>query len=710
MAKKESYTIRLGVEGGKVVTAEFGRVGAEGEKSLQRISAASRGATKSMADMSSFILTRLVPAFSAAKAAQSIFSNIQQFELIDARLKRLSKSTDDYARIQDLLRVKSDELNIGIGTLADSYSKLLALEHSNILNREEVDALAEGFANLKAALGVDDSQIGNVLYGLSQALGQGTVQAQELNQVIEPVPGFLNRIAEAAGKTPGAFRDMVKEGEISSQRFKELVLVALQDYAGAAADIEDTSVAALTRLNNSWVELSRTIGEAGVIDFIAGTAEELNSVLNALVGVTNGTIDFADAMGVSGKAAFAVTSAIKAGFLSAQLTILGVAEAMVKSLDYVSDKIRSTVNLLPGVKINSNDTTLDNLKLYLEAGRIATQEELGDTLDFSSASPASKSAQAQFEALKRERDKILSAVSNSSVSSTADTKPNKEEVKELERQKAAIDKVIESLKFKNEQMQRNQKDQAIYNELRAAGVAIDSQAGQEIVALVERHYMLEEMMDSSSSVTEKATKALEDYAKQAQDTDQQLADMAVGGVQSIEDSLVGLITGTKNASDAFSDMATSIISDLVRMQVQQNITKPLSNGLSGVLDGLFTPSYSSPYDMAAGGSIFSLPKYARGGVTDRPSIFGEAGPEAAVPLPDGRSIPVTLNGGAKVNVIINNNAASAQVSDISQRESSGGGMDVMVQLDEANSRLLSTPGSKTREGVKAMLNQGTVRR
>lgn len=34
--------------------------------------------------------------------------------------------------------------------------------------------------------------------------------------------------------------------------------------------------------------------------------------------------------------------------------------------------------------------------------------------------------------------------------------------------------------------------------------------------------------------------------------------------------------------------------------------------------------------------------FARGGISDRPAIFGEAGPEAAVPLPDGRRIPVDL--------------------------------------------------------------------
>ena len=36
---------------------------------------------------------------------------------------------------------------------------------------------------------------------------------------------------------------------------------------------------------------------------------------------------------------------------------------------------------------------------------------------------------------------------------------------------------------------------------------------------------------------------------------------------------------------------------------------------------------------------------AKGGITDGPSIAGEAGPEAVVPLPDGRNIPVKVDMG-----------------------------------------------------------------
>lgn len=64
-------------------------------------------------------------------------------------------------------------------------------------------------------------------------------------------------------------------------------------------------------------------------------------------------------------------------------------------------------------------------------------------------------------------------------------------------------------------------------------------------------------------------------------------------------------------------------------------------GLGGIL-GLFT------------GLLGGLPKFAKGGISSGPAIFGEAGPEAAVPLPDGKSIPVKMKnagrGGPTFNV------------------------------------------------------------
>ncbi|MEY9629883.1 hypothetical protein [Sinorhizobium fredii] len=61
----------------------------------------------------------------------------------------------------------------------------------------------------------------------------------------------------------------------------------------------------------------------------------------------------------------------------------------------------------------------------------------------------------------------------------------------------------------------------------------------------------------------------------------------------------------------------------------------------GILGGLFGGIFGfAKGGIAAHGRPQPLKRFARGGVSRSAAIFGEAGPEAAVPLPDGRSIPV----------------------------------------------------------------------
>lgn len=94
--------------------------------------------------------------------------------------------------------------------------------------------------------------------------------------------------------------------------------------------------------------------------------------------------------------------------------------------------------------------------------------------------------------------------------------------------------------------------------------------------------------------------------------------------------------------------------DLVREQVG-NLAAPRGTksmheeGLAVDIDGSRDPLVQKALinqglkNVAVPGEPWHWQKFALGGIADRPSIFGEAGPEAAVPLPDGRSIPVTMN-------------------------------------------------------------------
>jgi len=76
-------------------------------------------------------------------------------------------------------------------------------------------------------------------------------------------------------------------------------------------------------------------------------------------------------------------------------------------------------------------------------------------------------------------------------------------------------------------------------------------------------------------------------------------------------------------------------------------------GIGGLFSGLFSGFGGfggMPIGLFAEGGVMTpqgprkLKRYSSGGVSKEAAIFGEAGPEAAVPLPDGRRIPVKLEG------------------------------------------------------------------
>ncbi len=103
---------------------------------------------------------------------------------------------------------------------------------------------------------------------------------------------------------------------------------------------------------------------------------------------------------------------------------------------------------------------------------------------------------------------------------------------------------------------------------------------------------------------------------------------------------------------SFKGMADSIIADILRIQIRQNITQPLTQAVQGM-------DFKAMFGFASGGVMtgdgpLPLRKYASGGIANSPQLamFGEGSmPEAYVPLPDGRRIPVAMQGPASAPVV-----------------------------------------------------------
>lgn len=257
------------------------------EKSFDGVTSSVKSSTIAIGTFSGLAANDVVRALT--NIAKSSIETAKRFELINNRLSRLTKSGQDFADTQDYIREASNRLNVDVEQYSDTVARLLALEKSGVIqNRERTKQLSEGIVEAAAAYGASGGQIENVLYGMSQALGQGTVQMQELNQVVEPMPGFLGDLASAAGMSAGEFRKLVGEGKVTSEMFSDILVKAFEKSAGAASGMTDTITGSSIRLKNEWKLLQLTIAEGFATDGYEGFLNLLTKTLSVMNDVIQG--------------------------------------------------------------------------------------------------------------------------------------------------------------------------------------------------------------------------------------------------------------------------------------------------------------------------------------------------------------------------------------------------------------------------------------
>lgn len=152
-----------------------------------------------------------------------------------------------------------------------------------------------------------------------------------------------------------------------------------------------------------------------------------------------------------------------------------------------------------------------------------------------------------------------------------------------------------------------------------------------------------EEMNSRLKQTQRELKATEDRAKVVANAIQQFSGAVADFVGRVLDkAFEGQIKTMKDvgkiAQDVLKSLLKSVIQQLVQLAVQAAVTRAIAGAATGaIVEGGVVGS--------TGGSV---PAFAAGGVIQGPGLFiaGEGGNnEAIVPLPDGRSIPVMMQGG-----------------------------------------------------------------
>lgn len=797
MSRKEQYTIRLALQGGKAVSAEFVQVGRDGERSFERIAVSGKGASRTLGDMSKLITTRLIPALTAGFSANKIKEYSDVFKQLEGRLKVAVAESQDFAAVQEQLFNIAQNNSTPLEGVIDAYSRLsLALPDVMKQQTDMID-ITDLLSKTLLISGASADGASTFFTQFGQAASSDfKAIGQELQTFADQNSFFYKILQKEATDYGKSLKDLAKEGSLSFGFIVDALNNSRSDIEANLGNIPLTIEKSLTQLDNAFLKLigqsdlveSGTTSVAAAISTLAENldymAKSMALVASAMAGkylyslyATNAAAAAAAIQTYNVQLALAKLGGVSKVTAGSMLAFSGAMRAVNAAMALIGGPygaaiigtlylMRDASNAAEGAQKTLNEQmgafqsaatqyelASENLKRKIEddtSARIdAYKEELialeaiasrldgenalfrfsrniGSALgidtsaegvrqvadDVRGAIKQLEQAQGRFQDSRKRSGTFIGPLLPEDQSrvvspSLGDASADNKAVRKAENDPSkSIDQVTEALKFQNAQLLRNEKEQQIYNELKRAGTSLNTEAGQQIKALVEEQFALNEALSQQAGGSEKATKALENYSKTARNTEQQLVDVSLNGLQSFEDSLVNIVKGTESVSEAFGNMVDSILEELIRMQIKQNITAPLSDGLNHFIGGLFGGSAEASYNtaMSRGQNNPALfgPGFAKGGITNRPAIFGEAGPEAAVPLPDGRTIPVTLSGNTggssvlnEINVINNNN------SDVSVTESRGAnGKNIINVVLDAVARDMATPGGKTNRALK----------
>lgn len=276
----------------------------------------------------------------ASDSTQKFASTLGFAGVSDAEIRKLTKSTQDYA----------DKTVFGLSDIRNTTAQLAANGVPNY------DKLAEAAGNLTAVAGGGADAFKSVAMVLTQTAGAGKLTTENWNQLSDAIPGASGKLQQAMlknGAYTGNFRDAMANGEITADEFNQaLMQLGMSDTAIRAATSASTMEGAMGNLEASAVKLGSTM---------------LDSVKPALTGFIGWASD-----GIS-----AATPVIQAGIqgvigwmqdLWKALNDNGAVTAFKSAWNAIRNAIIGVVNMvIDWRKLAPPDTLANAIKLVADA-------------------------------------------------------------------------------------------------------------------------------------------------------------------------------------------------------------------------------------------------------------------------------------------------------------------------------------------------------
>lgn len=190
---------------------------------------------------------------------------------LDSRIKIVTKDDAERLKVEQALYTMSQKNRASIEDMGDLYYKTAMSAKRFGATQEDILRLTDIVSKSLVIGGADTAQQKSTILQLSQALGSGVLQGDELRSLRENAPKLMDAIATYFNTDVGGLKQMGAKGELTTQKLMEAILASGQTIDKEFTMITPTIGQAITVLGNKWNKLILDIqNSTGVFGTIAG--------------------------------------------------------------------------------------------------------------------------------------------------------------------------------------------------------------------------------------------------------------------------------------------------------------------------------------------------------------------------------------------------------------------------------------------------------
>ena len=630
-------------------------------------------------------------AFNAQRIASSFITAANAADAAQRRIKLVSQGFDDYRSVLQVAEGAATRFGLSqtqaANAIADIYTRLRPVGFQ--LN--EINAIYEGFNTAVKLSGTSAEAASAAFLQLSQGLGSGTLQGDELRSVLEQMPAIAQAIAKEMDINVGSIKEFGSQGKITSDVIVRALDRVRTEGAGKLAEALDTPQQRIVNLQNAFEEFQITVGSTVapiVIASIKGITEALKEANDFVVDLKVGFDVLANAAGGLGGLEGALAG------VNEKLGQIGANKGLAALIDFLLLGAPSTLGAFSQIGARRRGRQGYAAPIGPEMPvRLSMQ---GRTFGGGGANGRARGAGANdakraAEAASKEAERVAEVIRLRTAEGQI-TRINSELKDKIAVSEMAGDEMLVTrlqgqqkeidLQYKYAQELAKETDlnaqKAIIFEAQNALVANQANTQRELNKLQN-----DSAKDQITALEELIGKTIEltDQQKQQKELAEGIAGVIGQGMTSAFDAI---IQGSEDFGASLRRIASGVLIDIAKQLLQVFVIQKAINAISGLFGGGgggIPTSYAGVQVNPL--TIAGLPSFrANGGsvMAGQPYLVGERGPELFMPGKSGGIAPAGTFGGA--NVVVNVDASGSQVQgDQGQAKALGAVIGAAVQAE-----------------------------